>query len=60
MSDFKEQLESNFIPRIKEMIDKEREHYKYLSDAGYEFQSKQNITILKLRLQQYIDYAAKL
>jgi hypothetical protein len=59
---FKEEMLTNYIPRIEIMIKKEKEQIKYLEEQKKDV-PKSLLNLLKhleKRYQEYIDYAEKL
>lgn len=66
MKDFKEELKTNFIPRLREMIKKENEHIAYLNkmlknhdNQWYLVDISEAETFLnhlKIRLTEYENY----
>jgi len=73
MTSFKEEMLTNFIPRIGIMIEKEKKHIKYLEEHKKYFPisleyhivdmietSKKMLEHLEKRYQEYIDYVEKI
>lgn len=64
---FKQEMEMDFIPRIAEMIEKERTHLNYLKSqpkneiiGGFIQKSNQCLSHLQKRYKEYVEYAKNL
>lgn len=70
MQSFKQQMQTEFIPRLKEMVEREKEHIEFIKKAERRSVSmvvtfirqtaEARLAALKRSLKEYIEYEEKL